>query len=589
MLWQSNLYAVPLLVSAALLIVFALVGWRRDTTLLVLLFFVYALFNAGLLISYALQLLSADLALKLFWVKIQHIFYCLPVIWLLFIIIYTGMRSSLSPMSISLLFLIPVIQALAAWTNEFHSLSWSGASLVSAGGMAVLVLQPGPVFYLGMIYLYGVMAAAGLLLVNALLRDRDEYASQRMLMLSALLLPPAANAFTLFGLTSVINFDLTPLGFAAVLVPVGLNLFRQNLFDIVPAAYGKIIESMGDAVIVLNAEDVVVAVNPASEQLTHIPASRMIGHSVQELFPDTIPLMNSLGDDTLRDLVIEEAGRVFDVRVSGIYSHSRRRTGRVVVLRDVTERIRAEETIRAYAEELKISNNELDSFSHTVAHDLKAPLGIMMGYIHILQHHNPNEADSRKYLGNMEKAAMRMENMITGLLMLARLRDIDNAAMPVNTVEAALSALDRFHTLVDERRIRVEIKDDMPPVMGHEIWIEEVFANLIGNALKYIGKDNPAPCVRVSAALLGDQVRFEVQDNGIGIPKENQHQLFTMFSRFHKDEAIGAGLGLSITQRIVTRLKGEIGAQSEPGQGSTFWFTLPAAPEAAQEINNLPA
>jgi signal transduction histidine kinase len=115
--------------------------------------------------------------------------------------------------------------------------------------------------------------------------------------------------------------------------------------------------------------------------------------------------------------------------------------------------------------------------------------------------------------------------------------------------------------------------------MGYGPWIEEVFANLISNAVKYIGKDNEAPCITIRGMRDGDMVRYEVEDNGLGIKPEDQARLFDMFSRFHKGEEAGFGLGMSIIQRIVTKLKGTMGVQSEPGVGSTFWFALPAPPD----------
>jgi signal transduction histidine kinase len=107
--------------------------------------------------------------------------------------------------------------------------------------------------------------------------------------------------------------------------------------------------------------------------------------------------------------------------------------------------------------------------------------------------------------------------------------------------------------------------------------VEEVFANLISNAIKYKGKNNTNPIIQVRGALDGKYVRFEIEDNGQGIPPEKQQQIFEMFSRASEDDIEGTGLGLAIVQRIVLKLHGQIGVTSEYGRGSTFWFTLPGA------------
>ena len=580
MLWQSNLYAIPLLVGAALLIIFALLAWRRDSTLAVTVFFVYALFNAGLMIAYAMELLAANLQIMLFWVKIQHIFFCIPVIWLLFLMIYTGAKRWLRPSIIGLLFLIPVIQALAAWSNDFHHLYWLNAQAINSGGVWVLSLDYGPLFIIGMTYLYLITIIAIIFTIYTVLLHPITYRGQIVLLLSGALLPVLSNLLTLSGLTNVLHFDLTPFGFALVCAPVGWNLFRQNLFDIIPAAYGKIVQSMNDAIFVLNPEHVIVTLNPAAEHLSHLPVVEASGKNIADVLPQVQSLLQSDErlDDTQHDLLMVDDNRSFDLRISRITTRSGKLTGRVIVLRDVTERIEDEEIIRKYAEELESRNSELGAFNHTIAHDLKAPIGIILGYIHILRNHENIPPDqAAKYLQKIEASARNMENMVSGLLMLAQLHNISDMMTSVNMVETAQTAAERFQAEIQERGIQIDIAQNMPPAAGHEVWITEVFANLIGNAIKYIGKDNPEPCIRVYSDQNHDSTRYIVQDNGIGIALENQDSLFEMFTRFHTEEAGGAGLGLSITRRIVGRLNGEMGVISAPDAGSSFWFTLPNA------------
>lgn len=116
---------------------------------------------------------------------------------------------------------------------------------------------------------------------------------------------------------------------------------------------------------------------------------------------------------------------------------------------------------------------------------------------------------------------------------------------------------------------------DFPTVLGNAAWLEEVFANLVDNAIKYIGEQNPEPRIVIRGQQEGTHARYEVSDNGRGIQPEDLPKLFEMFTRFHNREAKGSGLGLSIVRRIIGRLGGEIGVESEPGAGSAFWFTLP--------------
>lgn len=224
-------------------------------------------------------------------------------------------------------------------------------------------------------------------------------------------------------------------------------------------------------------------------------------------------------------------------------------------------------------------NDALFSYSSTIAHDLKSPLGAIIGYADVVKllMGDGLPAQVEKYLTSITDSATIMSDMITRLLWLAKL-DHPLAATEVVDMHIILPAvLMRLQYQIDRRGMTMLIPEELPLVVGHEAWIEEVFANLISNAIKYIGDDNPNPTIAIQCGRVGDQIRFEVEDNGIGISAEDQAKLFTSFSRLHKVQVEGLGLGLVIVHRIVTNLGGQLGVESEPGKGSVFWFTLPAA------------
>lgn len=246
------------------------------------------------------------------------------------------------------------------------------------------------------------------------------------------------------------------------------------------------------------------------------------------------------------------------------------------------ERFRAmragQESLAKYAIELEERNQELDAYSYTIAHDLKAPLNIVYGYTHMLELSEGLTADDQTYLKQIANASMVMSRMIEQLLFAARLKNQNEVLTMVDMPPVIAAAVERYHTVIREAQIAVEVQPDMPSACGHAPWLEEVFANLIGNAIKYIGREtNDSPCIRISGALRNDRVRYAVIDNGIGIDAADQARLFEQFTRLNTLKADGSGLGLSIVQRIITRLNGEVGIDSTAGVGSTFWFTLPAS------------
>jgi signal transduction histidine kinase len=239
---------------------------------------------------------------------------------------------------------------------------------------------------------------------------------------------------------------------------------------------------------------------------------------------------------------------------------------------------RAEDELRRYNDELEARNQELDAYSHTIAHDLKTPLSTIVLKADMVKrlpdtHLSPK---AETYLNDTKTAALNMAKMVDQLLLLAKLRDASEAIISVRTDETVRAAILRFQEQIDSRCITVEVSQELPPALGHEQWIEEVFANLVGNAIKYMGEENPNKRICIRGYKQGDMVRYEVQDTGVGIAPEDQQRLFTMFTRLHTVTADGLGLGLSIVHRIVTRLKGKLGVESMPGEGSTFWFMLPS-------------
>ncbi len=241
---------------------------------------------------------------------------------------------------------------------------------------------------------------------------------------------------------------------------------------------------------------------------------------------------------------------------------------------------RAEVELRRRAEELEDRNRELDAYNHTIAHDLKSPLtGIVLAADLVDLRFGKDLPEVARYQFNMIKNnGKRMATMIDQLLSLAKLRDVTGTAVKIDVVSVVEGALMRFNHVLQEKDISVVYAADMPPAMGHGQWVEEIFANLISNAIKYMGEDNERPSINIRALMQGEMVRYEVQDTGVGIAPADQARLFEMFTRLHTVKgADGLGLGLSIVHRIVTKMGGKVGVESVVDNGSTFWFTLPAA------------
>jgi len=231
---------------------------------------------------------------------------------------------------------------------------------------------------------------------------------------------------------------------------------------------------------------------------------------------------------------------------------------------------------------LRARNEELDAFARTVAHDLRNPLSLVVGYAEILGEDlgKMPETDVREYLDLIAGHGRKMSDIIEALLTLAGVSQAKVELGPVTMGPIVQSALRRLRVMIKAHQAEVTIPDSWPAALGHGPWIEEVWVNYLNNAIKYGGRP---PKVAIGAQIdkkNPKMVHFWVRDNGPGIKASEQRLLFRPFSRLHKNGAPGHGLGLSIVHLIVEKLGGRVSVSSkgQAGQGSTFIFTLPAAP-----------
>ena len=233
-------------------------------------------------------------------------------------------------------------------------------------------------------------------------------------------------------------------------------------------------------------------------------------------------------------------------------------------------------------ESLRASNAELDAFAHTVAHDLKSPLTSSIGFTNILikEARSLPAKEIQEFLNIVHENGLAMEKIIDGLLMLASVRKEDVSLNIIHMETVVTEVIARFYYQIRETGTHIHAATKWLPCHGFRPWIEEVWANLISNAIKY-GSNPPYIMIGCEAQPEG-MVKYWVKDNGQGLSEQEQAKLFIPFTRLGQHDGLGHGLGLSIVQRIVNRLDGEVGVSSEVGIGSTFYFTLPAAPNESK-------
>jgi PAS domain S-box-containing protein len=325
-------------------------------------------------------------------------------------------------------------------------------------------------------------------------------------------------------------------------------------------------------------------INPAALRMIGYTAEDVVGKDIHTLLhhshPDGTPRHIcdcEIGKARIEQRVTENRndyfwrrdGTCFPVEyISTPVSNISEPGGTVVLFRDVTERMEAEQALRN-------SNQELQNFAYVASHDLQEPLRMVTSYLMLLQRRYSGQLDSEadEFIDFAVDGARRMQRLITDLLTYARVTTHGKTPAPADLDRILNDTMANLAPRIEERGATVS-HDPLPIIVCDDGQVARLFQNLIGNALKYCRGD-VTPAIHIGAVAEGDQMSFYVRDNGIGIAAEFHDRIFVIFQRLHDRSTYdGTGIGLAECKRIVERHGGRIWLESRPGVGSTFWFTL---------------
>ncbi len=351
------------------------------------------------------------------------------------------------------------------------------------------------------------------------------------------------------------------------------------------ASLAAIVDSSADAIIGVTLEGIIVSWNPGAAKLSGYSDKEAIGRSITLLSPpdrpDDIPaILDKIGRgqtiaayDTSR---MRKDGTLLDVSitVSPIKDSTGKIIGASAIARDITDQKKLEERVKRYSNELERSNRELDNFASIAAHDLRAPLRVVSGFAVLLQKHYKEKLDAEadRYISHIVEGIGRMNHLINDLLQYARVGTREKPLVPVDVNAIIEKTLANLTYEIKESSAVITV-DSLPTVYADSTQLIQLFQNLVGNAIKY--RSN-TPRIHISAERKDGEWLFRVSDNGIGIDPRQFDRIFEIFQRLcASDEYSGTGIGLAICKKIVERLGGRIWVESKPGEGSTFFFTLP--------------
>ena len=362
------------------------------------------------------------------------------------------------------------------------------------------------------------------------------------------------------------------------------------------------LRSIGDAVIVTDRNGLIKFMNAEAERLSGWTEVEAEGRALRTVFRIISEESRNTVDDPVEKvfrenrvvglanhtLLLSKDGREWPIEDSAapVCNAKKDMLGVVLVFHDATEARRGHRALKAQAEELERkvlertitlqrTVTDLESFSYTVSHDLRSPLRAMLGYsTALLEDFADGMPEMAKdYLGRIKRAAERLDHLIQDLLTFSRISTESTMVQQVDLdrlVKEILLQYPDFHG----DKAEIIVHGPLPPVLGHESALTQVLANLIGNAVKFVPKDRK-PKIQIRSEPEEHTVKLWIEDNGIGIAKENQARIFKIFEQINNPGTYsGTGIGLALVKKSVEKMQGTVGVESKEGEGSRFWVEL---------------
>lgn len=533
------------------------------------------------IVAALMGLVDQDLSHNILWAKIEYIgVVSVPLALLGYVLHHSGSNQKLNQKRLAWLAVIPVITLVLAWTNGNHGLIWAKYIPYLENGLVLSDKTYGPGFWVYWVYSYLVLVAATVIIFRSILVTAKIFRWQSILVIIGILVPWAGNFIYVLDINPFKNLDLTPLAFSITGILLAIGMFRWRLFDIKPIAHAAVLTGMVDGLLILDNQDRIVEVNQAAQDILDLGVQELVGKQMEQVIASLLPFGERTHQNKEKTIEIKltngKENRIYELSDSPFYEKHGTFGGRIIFLHDVTDRKRLEQRVIQRTAQLESANKELEAFSYSVSHDLRAPLRGIDGWIRALLRDYGSQLDeqAKTYLDKVCSETQCMDNLINDLLQLSRLTSTEMSVKKVNLSAIARMITTRLQEAEPERQVVFEIQEGLQ-ANGDARLLEIALTNLLDNAFKFTEK-TPQAHIQFGQTEMEGQRAFFVLDNGAGFDMASAKKLFGAFQRMHKDsEYPGTGVGLTTVQRIIHRHGGRIWAEAATNQGATFYFTLP--------------
>ncbi len=586
--YQFNMFSNILLISGfGTALMAALILKRKGSAVK---WFSYLLLSIAIwALCYGMELSCQDLKLMVFWNSLEYIGIAfLPATWIIFILKYTGRNLWLNKSRLGAIFIVPFVTLIMVWTNKYHQFFYSENGLDTSFRFPLFKAEPGPWYIVHTVYFYALLALGIYFLFDNYKKADAIYKHQSMILFIAVIAPWIANILYHLRALPVDSIDITPFGFIITAFVICLGLLRYRLFDIAPFAREKVINSMQEGLLVLDAHLRVVDVNTEMKKMLSGRSSQVVGMVFSQLFPNQpnlVKSVNSMINDKI-EIALKDNNetKYFEVSITQLFEKNYLYTGVILLFRDITEHRLAAEKLKKQADELIALNKLKDKLFSIISHDLRSPVSNLMKVLNMNDTGILSDDDLKIMLPVLSKNIGYVSGLLENLLYWSRTQMQGETINRINFNLHAiiLDKLNLFEKQAEEKGISLINKiNDQTTVSADKDMIDFVLRNLIGNAIKFCKNGDS---ITISAVIDASNTTICVADTGAGIKEENLRNLFktTVFTTKGTMGEQGTGLGLVICKDFIEKNNGKIWVESKLGTGSNFYFTINnATPELA--------
>jgi signal transduction histidine kinase len=519
---------------------------------------------------------------KIFWSKLEYSGgVATPVLYLIFVLRFTGRDKLLSLRNILLLFIIPAITFLLVLTNEKHNLIWSGFSPISEKTNLMDYFH-GLWFWIGYIaYTYLLLLLSSIYLIHFIIHQKKAFRSQALIIFTGGIFPWIVSIIYLTGSSPIPALDLTPFSITLSGVLAGYAILYSRLLDLVPVAREMLVEILPDGIIVLDSQNRIQDINEAAITFLYIRQKNIIGSDALSSASSVSRLMNAaIGRKSFdkTEVVENDDAKTYSITSQSIKSQP---GSRLVIIRDITSLKKTEEELIKAKEHAEESDRLKSAFLANMSHEIRTPLNGILGFTELLSSTDLTDKEQDDYLEIIRKGGDRLLKIINDIIDISK---IESGQMQVsisktNISEQLQTIYSFFKPEADSKRITLINKNasavDETIIETDSDKIYAIQTNLIKNAIKF----TQSGFVEFGFEKGNSHLEFFVKDTGTGISNEQKEFIFERFRQGNDTltrNFEGTGLGLSISKAYVEMLGGKIWVESEYGKGSVFYFTIPA-------------